>query len=624
MHHYPLLEILAVGFSLALIFGYLAKRLGLSPIVGYLLAGFVIGPQMPGFVAEAHLAHELSEAGVILLMFGVGLHFNLNDLLAVRGVSLPGAIIQSTCATLCGLLVAHCFGMSLMVGFILGLGLAVASTVVLLRVLTDNHVLETVQGHVAVGWLVVEDILTVLALVLLPNLAIIYLGQEEINALGLAKVFGGAILRLVLLWVVVLVVGGRVVPWLLTRVVRSRSQELFTLAVLSAAFATAVVSAKCFGASMALGAFLGGMVIGKTKVSYQAGANVLPFQDAFAVLFFLAVGMLFDPAFLVREPWLVLGCLIIVMVVKPLVAVVAVSFLGYSAMTGLTVAAGLAQVGEFSFILAQEAKSCGILVNDDVYSALVITAFVSISLNPFLFRKIPGFLESLKKYPRLWYILNVRADRRAARKNENTRELSGVRLEHGEKSFDPDNIFAVVVGYGPVGQSVCHSLTECQVTPVVIDLNVDTVNNLNDLHLYAVYGDATKKEVLLGAGIKRARYLILTLPSLSHNAAAATVAKQLNPEIQIMARTRFIADAGFLEQAGVKGIAFEEEVVADFLANQVLKSIEKEMKNSEESDFTEENLLEEESALGEKDKAVSEEMGMREGKEDVEEKRREE
>ena len=327
MHAYPLLELLAVGFVLALFFGYLAQRVGLSPIVGYLLAGFLAGPNFPyfPFVADAHYAAELSEAGVILLMFGVGLHFNMNDLIAVKGVALPGAIAQSTVATVLGTLAAWQFGFSTGAGLVLGMGLAVASTVVLLRVLTDNNVLDTVHGHVAVGWLIVEDIFTVLILVLLPSIATAVGSQAGVGAVDMLLALGLALVKLAAMWVLILMVGGKVVPWLLTQVAKTRSQELFTLTVLVVAFATAVGAAAVFGASMALGAFLGGMVVGKSSVSHKAGADLLPLKDAFSVLFFVSVGMLFAPSFILEHPGMVLTCFLIVIVAKPLVAIIVVS-----------------------------------------------------------------------------------------------------------------------------------------------------------------------------------------------------------------------------------------------------------------------------------------------------------
>lgn len=566
MHEYKLLEILAAGFTLALVFGFLAKKLRLSPIVGYLVAGICIGPHTPGFAADLHLAGELAEAGVILLMFGVGLHFNMDDLFAVKGVALPGALCQVTAATAFGVMVAYAFGIPLMSGIILGLGLAVASTVVLLRVLTDANAVDTVHGHVAIGWLVVEDIITILALVLLPSLVVITAQGAagtggSVAGSDIAWALGMAVLRIAALWALVLVVGGRMVPWLLSQIVRTRSQELFILAVLVAAFATAVSAALFFQASMALGAFLGGMVIGKTKLSHQAGAEILPFRDAFAVLFFLSVGMLFDPAFVIREPLLVLSCMFIVLVVKPVTAITIISILGYSARTALTVAVGLAQVGEFSFILASLALELKI-VSQDIYTVLVVCAMVSITVNPGFFRSIPKMETWLRKRHRLWAFMNRKADAKAT-----TCCAPGPAAPASQKPL------AIVIGYGPTGQGVCNALEANDFTPVVVDLNVDTVNDLAAKGKWAVYGDSAKSEILLAAGIERAKFLIVTLPDGESAVATAASARTLNEGVRILVRARFLAEEPLLRSAGVTGIAFEEAEIARALTDLVLNDI---------------------------------------------------
>ena len=566
MHEYTLLEILAAGFSLALVFGYLALRLKLSPIVGYLLAGFLVGPHSPGYVADLNLATQLSEAGVILLMFGVGLHFSLEDLFAVKGVALPGAVLQSTAATAVGAWVAVSLGLSLSAGILLGLGLAVASTVVLLRVLGDNNMVDTVHGHVSIGWLVVEDLITVFVLVLLPSVAGLMVAAENAASADVVSVvwaLGEAVLRLIALWVTVLVVGGRVVPWLLTHVVRTRSQELFTLTVLVAAFATAVGAAVFFQASMALGAFLGGMVIGKTKLSHQAGADILPLRDAFAVLFFLSVGMLFNPGFLLEQPLLIALCLVIVLLLKPMVAVLVVTILGYSTRTALVAAISLAQVGEFSFILAQQAQYLGI-IPEAVYNVLVACALVSITMNPGLFSLIPRIEAALKRREKLWRFLNARAEARA---------LKGNAAHAGHAYPAPDAPVALVVGYGPTGRSVVEVLSGSGITPVVIDLNVDTVNRLSDQSTWAVFGDASKRDILMAAGIERAGYLISTVPSIEAVVATAAMARSMNPDIRILARARFLEEQELLRKAGVTAIAFEEEEVAKSLSAMVLEDV---------------------------------------------------
>jgi len=566
MHSYPLLELLAVGFVTALFFGYGAQKIGLSPIVGYLLAGFMVGPHFPyfPFVADAHLAAELSEAGVILLMFGVGLHFNLQDLMAVKGVAIPGAVAQSATATLLGTVAAWTFGFSTGAGLVLGMGLAVASTVVLLRVLSDNNVLDTVHGHVAVGWLIVEDIFTVLILVLLPSIAVAMTTEQGVGASTLVTALGLALVKLGLMWVVILVVGGKVVPWLLTQVAKTRSQELFTLTVLVVAFATAVGAAVVFDASMALGAFLGGMVVGKSSVSHQAGADLLPLKDAFSVLFFVSVGMLFDPGFLFEHPFMVLTCFLIVIIAKPLVAMIVVSLLGYSVHTALTVATGLAQVGEFSFILAQAAEKLN-LIPTEVYSILVICCMASIILNPSLVKRVPVIEKWLRKRPAIWRALSYRADRKAMKGNQVMEAVLTIEEEDAGR--------AIVVGYGPTGRQVVATLTDQGLVPVVIDMNVDTVNDLTSQGCHAVFGDSSKNEVLHAAGVEKARYLVVTLPDVSLTAATVTAAMGLNPDLRILVRARFLNDKGLLCSLGVSAVAFEEEEVAKTLANLVLEDL---------------------------------------------------
>ena len=564
MHSYELLEILAVGLFLALVFGFITKRLGFSSIVGYLIAGFLVGPATPGFVGDAELAGELAEAGVILMMFGVGLHFNIKDLLAVKGVALPGAIIQSTAATICGVLVAEAFGMSLAEGLVLGMGLAVASTVVLLRVLTDNNQLNTIQGHVAVGWLVVEDILTVLVLVLLPSIAAILAGTGGAGASGIAISVGKAGLHLVLLWFVVMVLGGRLIPWLLIKVARTRSEELFTLTIVGAAFGTAVAAYLVFDISMALGAFMGGMVVGQSKLSHQAGVSIMPLKDVFSVLFFLSVGMLFSPSFLVQNWQLVLGCLIIVLAVKPLAAVFAVIVLGYSVRTAITIAAALSQVGEFSFILAQQAIGLE-LVSTNVYMVLVICALVSITLNPAIFKNVPRIEAMLKKRQGLWNFLNFRANRKAQAAGANQEIL----LDGGEHKL------AIVAGYGPTGRNVVKMLESKGVTPVIIDMNVDTVNELTKEGFHAIYGDSSRADILEAAGIEKASYLIITVANMEAASGTVVAAHSLKSDIKVFSRVRFMDDAEVLYGLGVDGVAEEERAVAHSLTDLVLSHLEK-------------------------------------------------
>ncbi|AKL97605.1 cation:proton antiporter [Endomicrobium proavitum] len=575
MHEYQLLYILGVGFAFALAFGFITQKLGLSSIVGYLLAGFLIGPNTPFFTADYSLAFQLSEAGVILLMFGVGLHFKIDDLLAVKGVAIPGAIVQSAVATVIGTYIGTLLGLDLQSGLILGLGLAVASTVVLLRVLSDNDALNTVHGHVAVGWLVVEDILTVLILVVLPILAGMLNSANSAAAGGgesnlkIVEAVAFAVLKIGVLWILVIEAGGRLVPWIMSKVARTRSQELFTLTVLVIAFATAMIAAVVFQASFALGAFLGGMVVGKSKVSNQAAADILPLRDAFAVLFFLSVGMLFDPRYFIEYPLLILACLAIVLIVKPLTAMFVVTILGYSIRTALTVAAGLAQVGEFSFILAQEAKRLN-LAGDTVYNAIVICAIISITLNPAVFSRIPAFETILRSKEKLWNFLNAVAEKRGSKRNKN-QELA--------KNLLPTEDYlakktALIIGYGPTGQKITQMLLEHDVHPIIIEMNVDTVNSLSAKGFFTIYGDSTKKDILEAAGISSADYVIITVPSLSITSATASLAAALNPKARIFVRARFLHSKEHLKQIGISGIAIEEEEVAKSLTSLLLDDLE--------------------------------------------------
>lgn len=570
MHEYHLLEILSIGLFFALILGYLAKRAGLSSIVGYLAAGFLIGPHSPGFVADPDLAQNLSEAGVILLMFGVGLHFNTDDLMKVKGVAVPGAVVQSVSAAACGIAAAYFFGYSFGEGLLLGLGLAVASTVVLLRVLSDNHVLNTLQGTVAVGWLVVEDIFTVLVLVLLPAVAGPITSGEGIAFGPLLWALALAAGKLVLLWVLVLVVGGRVVPGILKKVVQTRSQELFVLTILVIAFLTAVGAAYIFQASFALGAFLGGMVVGKSNVSHQAGVELIPLRDAFAVLFFLSVGMLFDPQFIMAEPWIILASLAIVLLVKPLTTVLVVSGLGYSVTAALTVASGLAQVGEFSFILAQTGLSLH-LINQNIYSILVACALVSIALNPFLVSAVPQAERWLKTKPRLWDLMNRQVRR-------HSRDL----LKDYEKQCAGDTSGrqeGIIVGFGPSGRNAAQALEKRGIIPVVIDMNIDTVADLTRQKKRAVFGHGGRQDILEAAGIQKASYMIITIPDAAEAAETALAARTMREDIKIFARARFFSDQSLLEKAGADYIVLEEEAVAEELSEiieEVLSSAQKE------------------------------------------------
>ena len=562
MHDLPLITTIAAAFTAAWVLGIITQRLKLSPIVGYLLAGVVIGPHTPGFAGDVHLAQQLAEVGVILLMFGVGLHFHLDDLLKVRNVAVPGAVGQSLAATLLGLAVAAAFGWPIKSGLVLGMAMSVASTVVLMRVLMDNRMLDTTHGHVAVGWLIVEDVFTVIVLVLIPALGTPAGGDGDGAAAGaghgLLLSLAIALAKLAALVALLLWGGSKVIPWVMVRVARLRSRELFTLTVLVMAIAVAAGSQYLFGASMALGAFLAGMVVGRSPVSHQAAADALPLRNAFSVLFFTSVGMLFDPVFLAQQPLLVLAGLGIVLVGKPLAALVIVALIGYPARTGLTVALGLAQIGEFSFILSQLARTHGLL-GDAGHNLLVATALVSITLNPILFRSIDRIESALKRWPSAWRLLN----RGTVRRERDTNEAAGRAIEAAQGPL------AVIVGYGPVGRTVDGILREGKVETVVVDLNMDTVQSLRKGGRHALFGDAFNIEVMHQA-LPRATHLIITLPHSQNRNPLIAAAKLINPQIKVFARARYIAEREELTQVGADGAVYEEAEAAVALSRLVL------------------------------------------------------
>lgn len=489
------------GLSAALVLGYITQRLGLSPIVGYLLAGIAVGPTTPGFVANREVADQLAEVGVILLMFGVGLQFHLKELLAVRRIAIPGAVFQSLVATVLGAVIARALGWDWTAGLVFGLAISVASTVVLVRVLADNNDLHTPTGHIAVGWLVVEDLFTVVVLVVLPAL----FGHQAEDGLWMPLALGLAGVKIAVLVASVFLLGGKVIPWLLTKVAATRSRELFTLTVLVVALGVAVGSTKLFVVSMALGAFLAGMVVGRSEFSLRAATEALPMRDAFAVLFFVSVGMLFEPAILVQSPALILATLLIVMVGKPLAAVVIVLALGYSTRVAFGVSAALAQVGEFSFILAALGRHLEIIPLE-ISNAVVAAAIVSISLNPLLYRVVDAFDAWCARNPRLtrWTQESALIDG----------PESATAVEPGTEGARLAR--AVVVGYGPVGQTVCRLLKSNGVEASVIEMNLETVKRLRMQGIEAVYGDAGHPETLRAAGIQQASTLILSASGLAN------------------------------------------------------------------------------------------------------------
>lgn len=556
MHDIDLILTLTGGLLAALFLGYITQRVGLSPIVGYLLAGIVVGPYTPGFEANQGLATQLAEIGVILLMFGVGLHFHLDELLAVRRIAIPGALGQVAVATLLGAVVGVIVGWTLSAGIVFGLAVSVASTVVLVRVLTDQRDLHTPTGHIAVGWLVVEDIFTVIVLVLLPSL----FGEAKSSSFGIPAAIGLTFVKIAALVAVVYWGGGRVVPRLLELIAATKSRELFTLAVLVLALGIAVGSAAIFGVSMALGAFLAGMVVGRSEFSLRAATDALPMRDAFAVLFFVSVGMLFDPRFLLEEPLLVALSLLVVIVGKPLAALAICAFLGRPLKVALAVAVALAQIGEFSFILASAARTLGIFTESATH-ALVATSIVSITVNPLLYRLVGPIEARLLRWPKIAAFMR----RRTAGHADAPDSGEVQRVDHRRR--------AVIVGYGPVGRTVARILADNAIKPVVIEMNLETVRRLRGEGVEVCYGDAAHPETLTAAGIATAANLILSASSIPNAAQLIRTARELNPEIRVLARSTYVRELVGLREAGADVVVSGESETAIALTTEILETL---------------------------------------------------
>ena len=559
-HDVSLISTIAAGFGLALIFGYGAARLKLPPLVGYLLAGIVIGPATPGFVADVALAGQLAEIGVMLLMLGVGLHFSLNDLLAVKRIAIPGALLQIVVATAMGMGVAAWWGWGLGGSLVFGLALSVASTVVLLRALESRGVLASVNGQIAVGWLIVEDLVMVLVLVLLPALAPLLggagadaaQGQNLWATLGITLAKVGAFIALML------VVGRRVFPRLLWLVARTGSRELFTLCVIAGAVSVAYGSAKLFDVSFALGAFFAGMMMRESEFSHRAAEESLPLRDAFSVLFFVSVGMLFDPMVLIDEPLKVLVVVAIIMLGKTLAAIALVVAFRYPLNSALTVGASLAQIGEFSFILA--GLGVGLkLLSVEGQNLILAGALISIALNSLLFGAIDPLQDWLRKRSAL--------ARRLEQPDDPLAELP--------TSVDQALLTGqvVLVGYGRVGRRIAQALKERAVPFVVAEQNREIVERLREEGVPAVCGDASDPAVLIQAHIARAALLVIATPDTFGVRKMAEVARALNPAVELVVRSHDLVDAALLEQEKVGKIFIGEHELALGMATHVLSRL---------------------------------------------------
>ena len=538
-HHTPLIGTIVAGLVVAFVMGAIAHRLKLSPLVGYLVAGIIVGPFTPGFVANASLANELAEIGVILLMFGVGLHFSLRDLLSVKNIAVPGAIGQIAVATLMGMGLAHVMGWPLLGGLVFGLALSVASTVVLLRALQGADLLETRRGRIAVGWLIVEDLVMVLALVLLPALAgVMNNADASGGAAALLAPLLGTLLKVAGFVALMLVVGRRVIPWALHWVVHSGSRELFRLAVLAIALGVAFGAAVAFDVSFALGAFFAGMILGETPLSRRATEETLPLRDAFAVLFFVSVGMLFNPAVLVEQPLPLLVTVAIIIVGKSIAAFAIVRAFGHPGDTALTIAASLAQIGEFSFILASLGTGLGVLPAE-ARDLILAGAIVSIFLNPLIFSLI------------------VRGH-----KQEEVEEEAQAEKAKAKASIGPRIGHVILVGYGRVGKLIADRLAEKGAHFVVVEADADRAEEAEEAGLTVVRGSALEDRHLRAAGIIEARRLLIAVPEGFEGGAIHEHARHLNPDLQVIARAHSDAEVKHLEGLGVPHVVMGERELA--------------------------------------------------------------
>jgi CPA2 family monovalent cation:H+ antiporter-2 len=551
-HGGELISTIALGLTAAFLAGLVARRLHLPSIVGYLLAGVALGPFTPGVFADQEIARELAEIGVILLMFGVGIHFSLRDLLAVRGIAIPGAAVQITVATALGMALAMAMGWGVTGGLVFGLCLSVASTVVLLRALIQRNALDNVHGRVAVGWLIVEDIFTVLVLVLLPSLALLSEGGASGTNVMLA--LGEALLKAAALGAVMVFVGARLVPWLLIQVAREGSQEMFTLGVLAVALGIAFASSAIFGVSLALGAFLAGAIVGETDLSHKAAADALPLRDAFAVLFFVSVGMLLDPAYVIGNPLAVLGVVALVVIGKSLAAVGITAALGYPLRTGLTVAAGLGQIGEFSFILATAGIGLAVLP-EDAYQLVVAGAIISITVNPLLFAAVNPLDAWFKARPSL---------RRRI-------ERGGGALARPAPSQPPMSGHAVICGWGRVGRTVARAIDGRGFQYVVIEEHRRTVEGLRARGIHALYGDIADAELLKHAGVARAKVLVFAAYDPPAAEFAVEHARRVNPRIEIVARVETPEESKRLLELGATQTVEGERELAVQMARYTLR-----------------------------------------------------
>ena len=552
-HHTPLIATIVGGLVLAFIFGALANRLRMPPLAGYLIAGILVGPYTPGFVADSGLALDLAEIGVILLMFGVGLHFSVKDLLSVKAIAIPGAIVQMAVATVLGMALAWLMGWPVAEGFVFGLALSVASTVVLLKALQERRLVETTRGRIAVGWLIVEDLAMVLALVLLPALAGLIGTNGAGDAAPVAASADGALLAIVITLAKVatfialmLIFGHRVIPWILHRVAGTGDRELFRLAVLAVALGVAFGSAMLFDVSFALGAFFAGMVLSESELSHRAAEETLPLRDAFAVLFFVSVGMIFNPGIMLVAPWAVIGALLIIVFGKSIAALSIVLAFRHPLSTALTISASLAQIGEFSFILATLGVGLGIL-SETGRDIILAAAILSILVNPIIFMLLDRLGPWLE-------------ERERSKKGEVPAKAlpASALTEH-----------TVLIGYGRVGSLIGEALRANGRPFLVVEEQPDLIDTLRSRGIEVIAGNAAKGDVLARSNIAHANALVIAVPNCFEAGQAVHKARAANPDVEIIARAHSDAEVEHLRKQGADFVVMGEREIAQSMAERL-------------------------------------------------------
>lgn len=562
-HHVDLIVLLALGFGLALFFGYIAARLRLPPLVGYLIAGIAISPNTYGPVGELALANQLAELGVMFLMFGVGMHFSLKDLLEVRRIALPGAILQILVATILGICVTSFWGWSFGSSLVFGLTLSCASTVVLLKALSDRGLLDSVNGKIAVGWLLVEDLVMVLVLVLLPAVAVLLGGKSlagQENASSLLWIIILTLLKVAGFIAFMLIIGKRLVPMIMSFVVRLGSRELFTLTVVACAVSIAYGAYAVFGVSMALGAFFAGMVVKESDFCHRAEEELLPLREVFAILFFVSVGMLFDPRIIIEQPLHILSVIAIITVGKTLAAMALVLFFRYPLNTALTVGASLAQIGEFSFILAALGISLGLLTTE-AQNLILAGALFSITLNSFMFYAI----EPVQSW--------IRARSSLARLLERSSDPLAMLPDEVDQSYLRDQV--VIVGHGEVGKRITETLMQQNIKVVIAEENREIVEGLREKGIAAVSGLATEPSVLIQAHIQHARLLVISPMDLLDIHRIVDIAKQLNSEIQVLICAENKEEAEVIRTDNIGDVFYAKEQMAINMSQHILHEIHK-------------------------------------------------